>query len=1183
MAQILDNELFFKTSFHEEEGYVKSDPSGARPSWNDVVADGGEHDDALMVTHVNQTQDLLRLKSPAVDLQSSDEWIINNGVDVLHLTIQDLLKMGHIVMRNTRNASKHIEISAHIINEFESRIHNAIELYQQRIRWMMEGSKKMFGLIKGNNVGLLIDSSDLNSGPRRMDYLRGLLCLVDEQLCYKKKLFLMSFGTNVTCLWGTSQDVNISILHEARQWIQEQQPRGGCNLLLALRSALNVQELDSLVIVVGGCPDQTSEVLSDYLLQCSLGRQLQIHIVAFDSIDQGHLQCLAEEAGGRFHCYSSWKEDEIYASTNVQLLVNEIRKATDVLNQIHEMRQGMLGDTLISIMQEISTAADKMPPSVFLPKPPNHDGPLNIEIPNFLPKTSAEWLQTNGLKAKKLSLYQVLAPNAYSAVEDFVPILQKNVSSTLHERAMMQFEWHDGTVKNVHVDAPVLYDYQIQLAKVVKTYERRIEWLTNSSRRPWGTVCEKRVVLLVDVSEPNSMHIIHIQHCLRLVLEEQMANKDLFNVIAYGSDIKTWNSEMVPPTAEHLQNAWRWVLSLQCDGGRNVLAALKAAVEVNFIDKENQESQGIYLFTSGIPDQDVHAVSAYLSEAASGSDLQLHVCFFNINEIDTDNNLENTTCALKQLAHATNGRFHWFDDKAMIESDDISSIVSEMKKAVSYSRKCAYLVESLKQRARSKGRSEAVPEAAVVPYQKEKTKPRKLPPPKPTALSLARTGLKEDQEKKESSPKPLMWRPSSAKADIPPAQPLKDWHPSSTNKKGKQKRSPKMSYNVFYTENGKNVGITYKEYPMAKTVRKSVPFIVLPKEEEICSTKEWMKKYSLKRLKLELPKLIFGPDCTHQKRMVPSLHKQISAKYCTIFPSVEVNGVVKHLQFQPKELEDYTEQAEKVLRRYIQRMQWLLSGSRQLFGAILEGMVCLVIDASAYMAPFWIELQKGLTSLLWEQLRTRNIWFNMISFSESIDSWQECLVEATDEACHDAVRWISRLTPQGNTCIFHALEKGLELPDVQGLYVLTDGKPDSSYNLLLAENVLKSQPIKIHTISFNTSKGGGNELLKTMAALSGGRYHSRHGDMDGHLAAHRMLTEGFTDEDDPVLPIFEGDDLRRLAKEITKGRQFITQARRFQSLILQKQKLDSDLCLEGSENSSNEVAARKKHLPSTGV
>lgn len=41
--------------------------------------------------------------------------------------------------------------------------------------------------------------------------------------------------------------------------------------------------------------------------------------------------------------------------------------------------------------------------------------------------------------AKKLDLYQVLAPNAFSPVEDFVPILKKTVSSTLHEASDEEF------------------------------------------------------------------------------------------------------------------------------------------------------------------------------------------------------------------------------------------------------------------------------------------------------------------------------------------------------------------------------------------------------------------------------------------------------------------------------------------------------------------------------------------------------------------------------------------------------------------------------------------------------------------------------------------------------------------------------------------------------------------------
>lgn len=41
-------------------------------------------------------------------------------------------------------------------------------------------------------------------------------------------------------------------------------------------------------------------------------------------------------------------------------------------------------------------------------------------------------------------------------------------------------------------------------------------------------------------------------------------------------------------------------------------------------------------------------------------------------------------------------------------------------------------------------------------------------------------------------------------------------------------------------------------------------------------------------------------------------------------------GVVKHLHLLPHELEDYEDQVEKVLRRYVKRLQWLLSGDFKL-------------------------------------------------------------------------------------------------------------------------------------------------------------------------------------------------------------------------------------------------------------
>ncbi|KGL81052.1 von Willebrand factor A domain-containing protein 3A, partial [Tinamus guttatus] len=1110
-------------------------------------------DNGLVVTHINQAHDLLRvkmMKNQSKKVQTTEEWLRNYGLESLQLTLEHLVNEGNIL--DSGNAVEEIELTEERITDFESRLSEVIELYQQRIQWLLEDSKKVFGLIKGTKVGLMVDVSGMSCGPRLLGFQNDLLSLIDEQLCHKKQLYCLSFGTEISSLWESPKNIDVHVLHEARQWVQQLEPGGGCNLLKALKHVLTVKELDSLVLIVGSCPDQSLEILADYVQQCMLGSKLLIHAVIHDCSNPASLviiKNLAEVVRGRYHCYSS--KGEKYDSSDVDLLLQEYQKAKDLINNVKQLFRRRISGSFTGRRVDVST---KYTTPSNLPKPPKHEGQLVIRTPNFPAKTSRDWLKTNGLKAKKLNIYQVLAPNAFSPVEEFVPILQKTVASTIHEKAMLQFEWHDGTVKNIHVDAPLLYNYQKLLGKMVRIYERRIDWLSAASRRIWGSVCERRVVILVDISVTNSTYIIHIQHYLRLLLEEQMSNKDYFNIIAFGNDIVPWQPELVPSQPKNLQSAWRWVLSLQCKGSRNLMSALRRAVEIDFKDKDKHRSQGIYLLTTGIPDQETHTLSAYVAETCSGCDLQLHVCLFNVvADVDSGSviparyaNPDETAGAFKEIVQAANGRFHWFGEAGIFESDDINIIVSEMEKAISYSHKCALLVKSLKQRSGTQSVNPFIPERhSKMLVKKEKKWPQKLPSPKPTALSLARMIIKSNHcEERNADVRALKWRPTSAKAEIPPAQTVKEWSQNGSKRKCKSKKKPEFSMSVFYTDRGRNVGAVSRKYPERTNTRKLVPSVTLPKKEEICSSEEWLAKYSIKKLKLELPRLMFGPHCTHQKKIVESLHKKVSAKYCAIFPSVEINGVVKHLQFRPKELESYVEQMEKVLQRYVQRIQWLLSGSRRLFGTILEANVCVLIDTSGSMEPYLPHVTKELTSLIWEQLRRKELRFNLLSFAENLESWREYLVEATDEACHDAVQWVSRLQAYGNTCILRALQKAFGFQDIEAVYVLTDGKPDTSCSLILKEieKFRKRQDIKVHTISFSCTDRKANEFLKKLASQTGGRYHCCIEDVDGQLAAHRMLTEGLDDDDNPVFPYFEGDDLKKLTQEVTKARSFLKQA-----------------------------------------
>ena len=80
---------------------------------------------------------------------------------------------------------------------------------------------------------------------------------------------------------------------------------------------------------------------------------------------------------------------------------------------------------------------------------------------------------------------------------------------------------------------------------------------------------------------------------------------------------------------------------------------------------------------------------------------------------------------------------------------------------------------------------------------------------------------------------------------------------------------------AFYVGgSGNSKGAVFRHFPEKKSVRKSIPVVKIPEKEEPISTKDWLKKYSLIKLKMDLNKLTAGSECKHSPTTANDSHQR---------------------------------------------------------------------------------------------------------------------------------------------------------------------------------------------------------------------------------------------------------------------------------------------------------------------
>ncbi|CAC5414532.1 unnamed protein product [Mytilus coruscus] len=304
------------------------------------------------------------------------------------------------------------------------------------------------------------------------------------------------------------------------------------------------------------------------------------------------------------------------------------------------------------------------------------------------------------------------------------------------------------------------------------------------------------------------------------------------------------------------------------------------------------------------------------------------------------------------------------------------------------------------------------------------------------------------------------------------------------------------------------------------------------RDEQYMGTKQWLNIYGLGARRLELWDVLGSVAFKHRDGIVDlkvkpdnntqtealTHSKLINARYCDKFPVVKwKDGQVMHVQVTPEIHRRYERKINISLRSFHQRIDWLKQGSRALFGTVIEDQIYVLIDTSASMLPSITFVKDKLFILMQEQLRHKKK-FNMVAFNSKAITWQNRMVDVTEQALIGAWKWIQNLSCWGSTNTYAALQHALSDPGTQAIYLLTDGRPDQPPKSIIAQ-VQMQHCVPVHAISFNCNDTEANQFLSDLAQATDGRYH--------------YFSEKGIDADQPKS--WESEDIRLLKEEIRRG------------------------------------------------
>ncbi|XP_036023043.1 von Willebrand factor A domain-containing protein 3B [Onychomys torridus] len=302
---------------------------------------------------------------------------------------------------------------------------------------------------------------------------------------------------------------------------------------------------------------------------------------------------------------------------------------------------------------------------------------------------SQKWLQKYGLKAQKLTFYDVLADCSFRHADGVVDIkgkpedesLQTSADTnrkTVHAKYCSRFihvPWKDGTLVHVNITKEKCKWYSERVHIALARIQRRIKWLQDGSRVLFGKVSGDFIYVLIDTSHSMKSKLDLVKDKIIRLIQEQLRYKSKFNFVTFDGQAIAWREKLAEINEDNLEQAESWIRDIKVGSSTNTLNALKIA----FADKE---TQAIYLLTDGRPDQPPEMV---MDHVKLFQNIPIYAISFNYND-------EAANEFLKELAALTGGEFRAYDfgckdpviqDVEDVQDEDVNLLVQEMRQGYS--------------------------------------------------------------------------------------------------------------------------------------------------------------------------------------------------------------------------------------------------------------------------------------------------------------------------------------------------------------------------------------------------------------------------------------------------------------------------------------------------------------------